>query len=157
MGLPLLQAFKTLSLFSSLSSSFTFEPKKKKNTRRVGIQFSNMASRRASRLSKSLIGAGASTLSRSQPRSVRALSSSIIATNSVPSPSRPQIFGPVVSDNNVASAKFLANTFTRHFHSSTPSFYSATTSSSQVPTHTITQYLPSLFIYAFLFFILVIE
>lgn len=90
-----------------------------------------MASRRASRLSKSIIGAGASTLSRSQPRSVRALSSSIIATNSVPSPSRPQIFGPVVSDNNVASAKFLANTFTRHFHSSTPSFYSATTSSSQ--------------------------
>ncbi|XP_050268287.1 LOW QUALITY PROTEIN: chaperone protein ClpB4, mitochondrial [Quercus robur] len=94
-----------------------------------------MASRRASsRLSKSLIGATATAarLSHSHPRSVRPLSSYILR-NSLPSSSRPCVFGGGVSDSNVASAKFLANTFTRHFHASTPSFYSASNGSQANP------------------------
>ena len=109
-----------------------------------------MASRRASsRLSKSLIGATATAarLSHSHPRSVRPLSSYILR-NSLPSSSRPRVFGGGVSDSNVASAKFLANTFTRHFHASNPSFYSAS-NGSQVPIHTILDYLVS-FIHAFI-------
>ncbi|KAK7859089.1 chaperone protein clpb4 [Quercus suber] len=96
-----------------------------------------MASRRASsRLSKSLIGATATAtaarLSHSHPRSVRPLSSYILR-NSLPSSSRPRVFGGGVSDSNVASAKFLANTFTRHFHASTPSFHSASNGSQANP------------------------
>ncbi|KAL0016513.1 hypothetical protein SO802_003582 [Lithocarpus litseifolius] len=96
-----------------------------------------MASRRASsRLSKSLIGATATAtaarLSHSHPRPVRPLSSYILR-NSLPSSSRPRVFGGGVSDSNVASAKFLANTFTRHFHASAPSFYSASSGSQANP------------------------
>ncbi|XP_062164323.1 chaperone protein ClpB4, mitochondrial [Alnus glutinosa] len=94
-----------------------------------------MASRRASRLTKSLLAASINAsrparLTHSQLRA-RVVSGSTCSFlgNSVSSLSRPLAFGRV-SDGNVASAKFLADTFMRRqFHSSTPSFYSAASSS----------------------------
>ncbi|GLT72791.1 hypothetical protein SLA2020_446950 [Shorea laevis] len=94
-----------------------------------------MASRRASRLTKSLLAASINasrparlTHSQLRARTVSGSTYSFLG-NSVSSLSRPLVFGRV-SDGNVASAKFLADTFTRRqFHSSTPSFYSAASSS----------------------------
>ncbi|KAE8056288.1 hypothetical protein FH972_013074 [Carpinus fangiana] len=95
-----------------------------------------MSSRRASRLTKSLLAASINAsrparLPRSQLRACAVSGSTCsFLGNSVSSLSRPLVFGRL-SDGNVASAKFLADTFTRRqFHSSTPSYFAA--SSSQI-------------------------
>ncbi|KAB1204688.1 Chaperone protein ClpB3, mitochondrial [Morella rubra] len=91
-----------------------------------------MASRRASRLTKSLLasatnGSKPARVGHSQARALAFSASS--CGNSVPVLFRPLISGRI-SDSNVASAKFLADAFMRRqFHSSTPTFYSATSSS----------------------------
>ncbi|KAG2700283.1 hypothetical protein I3760_07G224500 [Carya illinoinensis] len=91
-----------------------------------------MESRRASRLAISLLAAASKSarLPPSLPRAY-ALSASTCSFwyNSATALSRPSIFRRL-SDSDVSSAKFLGDTFMRRqFHSSTPSSYSATSSS----------------------------
>ncbi|KAI5354007.1 hypothetical protein L3X38_006901 [Prunus dulcis] len=95
-----------------------------------------MASRRATRLTQStlaLASLNASKASRnslSQSRAISVAASARAFGSSVAPFSRPNV---VSESSTVVSVKCLATAFTRSFHSSTPKFYSATTSSQANP------------------------
>lgn len=93
-----------------------------------------MATRRVSKLTRSALAAiDAPKLPHSRFLLSRSRSSSSSLDNFIAPLSVAKIFGSrLVDGSSMASAKYLATIFTRNFHSTLPSRYSATASSSQV-------------------------